>query len=642
VDPRLLDIVRLAHAGDCHQALVDLREYLQASPEEVDAWVVLGNLAPDPKIRLSALRRALQLAPENAVARRAWEALSAQVTPDETLPPPPGAALPLNSAEPVLTAPTDSLRGALSEEAPRPVGASELSNLYEASPALAVLSDALEPTGEEISDPPISEDVFESPASVEAFAFTASKEAGESPYPIEVIRSARDLIWPFAPREDAPHTLGALLDAGRVTRQDLLWAAAEAHEAEVREVAAVLLATAHRLADAGMTLEDARLTAWPFRRTPFALGELVERGMVQVKDLRRASWFAKDPRVREAARILLPVAEERQAQRKAAKQAQSVQEPSASSTPPSPAEKPAKKPGKGKKSSAPASDADSKPTNDNSAAAARTKSLRQAIPGHAQARPMPIIQGSNYLVQEIERRYQRRTLLNYVGLGLAGVGILFVFYNLVVAVWRHVAPPLWVWPFLLVLVLPLFWLSEQLAELQEEMLNFSRGHQGEIAVARSLRQGLGGDWVLFRNVKLPGVNSDIDMVLLGPPGVFTLEVKTYAGRYRYHHKNFYRYTRAMSWRKTHHNPGLQARFISGALHQYIGYTLNQKVWVEPRLAWAGPGDLELQEPNVPVWFLERLEDETERLRALPARLSDQDRAALSGLLRGLCSTLRDY
>ena len=76
------------------------------------------------------------------------------------------------------------------------------------------------------------------------------------------------------------------------------------------------------------------------------------------------------------------------------------------------------------------------------------------------------------------------------------------------------------------------------------------------------------------------------------------------------------------------------------LHTYITTTLNQNVWVEPRLVWVGPGDLQLQNPEVYVWFFDRLDQETKRLRGLPPRLSTEERAALSGLLRGLCSTLR--
>ena len=158
-------------------------------------------------------------------------------------------------------------------------------------------------------------------------------------------------------------------------------------------------------------------------------------------------------------------------------------------------------------------------------------------------------------------------------------------------------------------------------------------------MARLLRMGLGGDWTLFRNVKLPGSRTDIDMVLLGPPGVFTLEVKAYTGNYRYAKQHFYRRA-MMTWRRMQHNPGKQARATGGLLHDYITDTLNEDVWVEPRLVWVGPGALTLEEPEVFVWFVEKLDQETERLRALPRKLSAEKRAALSGLLRGLCSTLR--
>ena len=221
---------------------------------------------------------------------------------------------------------------------------------------------------------------------------------------------------------------------------------------------------------------------------------------------------------------------------------------------------------------------------------------------------------------------------------LGGAGL--TVYLVVTALLRHTHPPVWVWPLLLVCGLPLFWLSEQLVELWDEERNFRKGQQGEVIAARQLRQGLGGEWVLFRNVQLPGSRVDIDMVLLGPPGVYAVEVKTYVGRYRYQKKNFYRYAPMMGWRKMHHNPGRQARGASTALHHYITHTLNADIWVEPRLAWVGSGTLYLQEPDVYVWYLNNLDAETERLRTLTPRMSAEQRAALSGLLRGLCSTLR--
>jgi hypothetical protein len=272
--------------------------------------------------------------------------------------------------------------------------------------------------------------------------------------------------------------------------------------------------------------------------------------------------------------------------------------------------------------------------------------MRNGIAGPAKvyatshtARPMPVIQGSNYLADEMQRRYRRQAviaaaatvlLVALLGVLLAGVarGLL-----------KQYMPSIWVFPVMAVLLLPLFWLWERFTELRHEGQNFRRGQLGEIHVAQQLRHGLGGDWTLFRNVQLPGTRADTDMVLLGPPGVFALEVKAYTGDYRYRKQDFYRRT-GVGWRKLQHNPGKQARAGGGLLHNYIVDTLNRNLWVEPRLVWVGPGSLQLRNPEVYVWYFDRLAQETERLRGQPSRLSTEDQAALSGLLRGLCSTLR--
>ncbi|MBN2389627.1 MAG: NERD domain-containing protein, partial [Anaerolineae bacterium] len=255
------------------------------------------------------------------------------------------------------------------------------------------------------------------------------------------------------------------------------------------------------------------------------------------------------------------------------------------------------------------------------------------------ARPMPVIQGSDYLANEVERRYRQSALIAAVMLVLTLAGLFVVLTLIVIELVNRKTPPLWLWPFVPVLLLPLFWLSDRFVELWQEEQNFRRGQLGESEVARLLRLGLGGDWTLFRNVKLPGSKVDIDMVLLGPPGMFALEVKAYTGNYRYAKQHFYRRS-MMTWRRMQHNPGKQARAAGGVLHTYIINTLNEDVWVEPRLVWVGPGALVLEEPEVFVWFIEKLDQETERLRALPRKLSAEQCAALSGLLRGLCSTLR--
>ncbi len=626
MDARLLDVLQLAREGQRETALLRLRSYLRANPADADAWVVLGGLAPDQKIALSALRRAVQLAPENAMARDALAAMEAQTV--ATMPEFPPIVTPAPSETPA--------RAGYASPQPEFAPALEIP----AQPADMESSVAL--PGTEMAEAP--EIIRESESQPVSDVIPSSAETTAEAVPPETawdadfqaLRDARAVVWPFAARGEKNRTLGALLDENRLTRQDLLWAVQEARNEEVRQAARLILQATHRLTDVTMTLEDARLIAWPFRRLNRPLGKLVDAGTVRVKDLRRASWYAKDARLREAARVMLPVALERreaeqrkrEAQREAQKERQQPVAPPPAAEPQqkAPAPSPEKSSGQERERKPVRAPADVTPDD-------------RAAPNDHIARPMPVIQGSDYLANEVQRRYRQSALTAAVMLVLTLAGLFVVLAIIVIEVVNQKAPALWLWPLVAILLLPLFWLSDRFVELWQEEQNFRRGQLGESEVARLLRMGLGGDWTLFRNVKLPGSKVDIDMVLLGPPGVFALEVKAYTGNYRYAKQHFYRRS-MMTWRRMQHNPGKQARAAAGVLHAYITDTLNEDVWVEPRLVWVGPGNLTLEEPEVFVWFAGKLEQETERLRALPRKLSAEKRAALSGLMRGLCSTLR--
>ncbi|MBN2006695.1 MAG: NERD domain-containing protein [Anaerolineae bacterium] len=599
MDPRLVEILQRARSGERQPALLDLRDYVKTYPEDVNAWLVLGDLAPDPKIRLSALRRALQLDPENAAVRQALDALSAAAPPEvvslalmETVPA-EAVAAERGASEPA-TAETPAVQIASVDVPAVDVTAVDVATVDVARIASTEIAPPIAP-----ELPAVLQDQVPDAAPVGVPPAIESVGNGE-PHDFQSVREARAQLWPFVPRNEKKRALGELLDEGRVTRQDLLWAAEKAQEIEVREAAQAVLDHAHRLPDVGMSLEDARLVAWPFRRLNRPLGELVDNGVIKANELRRATWFAQDARVREAARLLIPEAGKRQKKRKKSKKPAGVVPETAM---PSKFEK------------------------------------RRTVAPRSRARPMPIIEGANYLISEIERRARLKVLLEWGLASLLLIGTVVALVYLILGSVSGQSPPLWAWLLIALFLLPLFWISERLAELKVEEQNFRKGQQGEVQVARKLREGLGGDWMLFRNVKLPGCGTDIDMVLLGPPGMFSLEVKAYSGAYLYRKERFYRRS-VMGWRSMHHNPGRQARAGAGLLHQYISLTLNRDIWVEPRLAWVGPGSLDLDAPQVFVWYMDRLDRETERLRSLPATLSEQDRATLSGLLRGLCSTLR--
>ncbi len=554
MDSRLVRLVEQAKAGHRREALLALRAYLQARPDDAEAWVVLAGLAPEPKIALAALRHALELDPQHTVARRMLAAVQARQQPQPATRPASPSSEERRPAAPPAPPPPPEARP--TAHAPRPTPAAS-------------------PDG-------------------------------------RVLREARAIPWPFLPRREKSRTLGELLDEGRITRQDLEWAAEQAREAHIREAAQVVLERVHHLPDVGMSVGQARLIAWPYRRLNRPLGELVEAELVRVKDLRRAAWFAKDARLREAARLMLPLAERKREVRQHRKRRQRMVRRFAGRALPLRKE--------------------AQPPQDEAHPASPAPEEKEARPS---ARRMPIIQGANYLADQIQQRYRGQLRLMGAGLLLLLGGLGGVLFILVRGIGTA---PLWAYPLPLVMLLPIFWLADRMVELWQEEQSFRRGQQGEIKVARRLRQRLGGDWTLFRNVQLPGGRGDIDMVLLGPAGLFALEVKAYAGRYRYRRWRWYR-RGVTGWRWMHHNPGKQVRANARRLEAYVEEALGRDFRVEPRLVWVGPGSLRLEHPEVRVWFLERLHDEAERLATLPTVLSAEDRALLSGLLRGLCSTL---
>jgi hypothetical protein len=58
---------------------------------------------------------------------------------------------------------------------------------------------------------------------------------------------------------------------------------------------------------------------------------------------------------------------------------------------------------------------------------------------------------------------------------------------------------------------------------------FEQGREGEERVVNSLTNSLGPGWYIFRNFVLPAENEDIDVVLVGPGGIYAIEVDNYSG-----------------------------------------------------------------------------------------------------------------
>jgi hypothetical protein len=157
------------------------------------------------------------------------------------------------------------------------------------------------------------------------------------------------------------------------------------------------------------------------------------------------------------------------------------------------------------------------------------------------------------------------------------------------------------------------WLAHYLLDLAMKKLDqriesYRKGQEGEDQVVEVMRQNLDGNWTLFRNVTLPGRNkADIDAVLVGPPGVYALEIKTLTGEYRNIGEHWE--VRAGKWKLLRSSPSRQAQDNAVRLSNFFKAD-GLKQWVTPVVVWANrESPVSVENPMVAVWTLDRLPEE---------------------------------
>ncbi len=106
-------------------------------------------------------------------------------------------------------------------------------------------------------------------------------------------------------------------------------------------------------------------------------------------------------------------------------------------------------------------------------------------------------------------------------------------------------------------------------KLEEEIDAYRLGQEGEDSVLQLMVQALDGNWHLFRNITLPGQNrADLDLVLVGPPGVWALEVKNFSGKYRNRGESW-EFLFKKKWRPVLKSPSRQGNSSSIRLHNFL-------------------------------------------------------------------------
>jgi hypothetical protein len=406
------------------------------------------------------------------------------------------------------------------------------------------------------------------------------------------VDEARKVPW----LRSRPRPLGELLNEGYLDRPRLEWAAKKAYDPRLKEAAQVILDWKPSGAAApaaiakiqgkapktktpirvGISLEDARSTAWPFGALRGQLmGTLSDTRQLSLKDLGYAADSAQDDRVRRAAIALMLVRLD-----------QELEEPPQ---------------------------------------LAGIPRVVAAVRSYAERRQLSLafLEGSicgvglavalayfvYWLTRERPSTGPRLTLAEVLASPESTVGFLVVM--LLVAS---------------VLVLAHFGIDRIFKRLDQQIEAYRKGEEGEERVVEKARQALDGDWTVFRNVILPGRRrADLDIVLVGPPGVWAVEVKSLSGEYR-NVGEAWQYRAGSRWRRMTRSPSRQARNGAIALKDFLradGIT----TYVPAVVAWAEQGGhVSIEDPTVPVWTLDRIEDELGNLwngQRLTAQVQEQ-------------------
>ena len=146
-------------------------------------------------------------------------------------------------------------------------------------------------------------------------------------------------------------------------------------------------------------------------------------------------------------------------------------------------------------------------------------------------------------------------------------------------------------------------------KLDQQIKRYRKGQEGEECVVEVVRQNLDGNWILFRNVTLPGRSkADVDAVLVGPPGVWALEIKNLSGVYRNVGERW-EFRTGSKWKTLKRSPSRQATDNAARLGRFFEAD-GIKQWVNSAVVWANrESALTVQNPSVAVWEIARLPEE---------------------------------
>lgn len=149
------------------------------------------------------------------------------------------------------------------------------------------------------------------------------------------------------------------------------------------------------------------------------------------------------------------------------------------------------------------------------------------------------------------------------------------------------------------------------------LASFRQGAEGEDAIAQQIETLLDGRWTMFRNLDLPDKAGDIDIALVGPGGIFALEVKNYTGNIEVRNGRYYKETRSGHMARMQRNPGAQAKNNARRLYHYMKeHSTDYNNYVQAVVVLAKGVPVQLVSTATVIWTQDNIERRLDELKLL--------------------------